>query len=167
MLIRIRIQRAAKGARFVHPMDPSPRTAILVPGFQQGKTIRVFPNGWDHHVERFKPQCIVAPVEMLRALTARDLRLEHAVIAFTYQDDPGVSSADRDLFWRAFGVPVFEQYLSADNKLLAMECDAHAGLHVVRGCEDFALEREACPCGQRTPRISRGSRVDELVELLA
>lgn len=166
MQIRIRIARSEKGARFVHPMDPAPRTAILVPGFQETKFIRVFPNGWDRDALRFRPQSIAAPVDVLRALAAKELRLEHAVVAFTYEDDGAVSGADRELFWRAFGVPVFEQYLSADNRLLAMECESHSGLHVVHGCEGMSLDREPCGCGNKSPRIARGARINELVELL-
>ena len=148
-------------------MDPAPRTAILAPGFQADRAIRVFPRGWDEQAARFEPQSIAAPLEELHRLADQNLRLEHAVIALTYEGEGGLSSADRDLFWRAFGVPVFEQYLDRNNQLLAMECDAHSGLHVLRGCESLALDREPCACGDRTPRISRGSRVEELVALLA
>lgn len=167
MIIRIRLQRSDNGARFVHPLDPAPRTAILAPGFQANKTTRVFPRGWDEQAARFQPQSIAAPLEQLHRLAAQGLRLEHAVIAFTYGGEEGLSSADRESFWRAFGVPVFEQYLDAHNRLLAMECDAHSGLHVVAGCGDLHLEHEPCACGNRSPRISRGARVEELVELLA
>ena len=64
-------------------------------------------------------------------------------------------------------MPVYEQYLDANNQLLAMECYAHSGLRVIRGCEDHRLDRETCTCGDRTPRLSRGRRSEELVELLA
>ena len=167
MIIRIRLQRPDQAARFVHPMDPAPRTAILAPGFQANKTTRVFPRGWDEQAVRFQPQSIAAPLVELHRLAAQGLRLEHAVIAFTYEGEDGLSSADRELFWRAFGVPVFEQRLDSRNRVLAMECDAHSGLHVLGGCDDLRLEREPCACGNRSPRISRGARVDELVELLA
>ena len=167
MTVRIRFQRPDHAAPFVHPMDPAPRTAILAPGFQATKTTRVFPRGWDEQAARFQPQSIAAPLEELRRLAEQGLRLEHAVIAFTYEGEEGLSSADRELFWRAFGVPVFEQYLNANNQLLAMECDAHSGLHVLDGCGDLHFEHEPCACGNRSPRISRGARVEELVELLA
>jgi hypothetical protein len=168
MLVRIRIQlHNQPGARFVHPMNPAPRTAVLAPGFRDGRMARVFRHGWNEHAERYRPQAIAARREELHRLTGRGLRLEHAVIVLTQEEEPGLSGMDRDLFWRAFGVPVFEQYLNKDNLLLAMECDAHAGLHVLRGCEHLALEREACVCGDRSPRVSRGTRLEELVRLLA
>ena len=167
MTVRIRFQRSDNGARFVHPMDPAPRTAILAPGFQSNKTTRIFPRGWDQQAARFQPESIAAPLEELRRLASEGLRLEHAVIALTYEGEEGLSIADRELFWRGFGVPVFEQLLDSENRLLAMECDAHSGLHVLGDCQDLHLEREPCGCGDRSPRISRGARVEELVELLA
>jgi hypothetical protein len=167
MTIRIRFHRHASGARFVHPMNPVPRTAVLSSGFEATKMVRVFPRGWDEHAVRFQPTSIAAPLDQLRNLVHAGLRLEHAVIAFSYEGQAGLSPADRDLFWQAFGVPVFEQVLGRNNELLAMECDAHSGLHVVSGCSGLHLESEPCACGDRTPRLACGSRVEELVELLA
>jgi len=165
MLVRIR--RPSKGAHFVHPIDPTPRTAILAPGFRPTRTVRVFAEGWNDRVRRFDPCSIAGPLEQLRSL-ARDVwPLEQAVVAFTYAGGPMISPHDRDSFWRAFGVPVYEQYLSPKNKLLAIECDAHCGLHVISGCEEFPLEHEVCACGNPAPRLTRGSRIEELAGLLA
>jgi hypothetical protein len=148
-------------------MDPMPRTAILAPGFQETKLVRVFPNGWIENAARFRPSSIAGPPEQLRRLTRARLQMRHAVIVFTYEDQPGLSQADRELFWDAFGVPVFEQYLGPNNELQAMECEAHSGLHVVSGCGGLGVEQEKCACGNPAPRLSRGSRIEELVELLA
>jgi len=148
-------------------MDSDSRTAVLARGFQETNTVRVFPCGWNERAARFQPASIAGPVEQLRKLISKDLRLEHAVIVFTYDGEPGLSHQDRELFWSAFAVPVFEQYLDRRNELLAMECDAHSGLHVVTGCDDLPLEREVCACGSMTPRLSRTARIEELVELLA
>ena len=167
MIVRLRFQRSAKNATFIHPMNPAPRTAILAPGFRGTRNARVFEEGWCERAARFRPESIAAPVSELRRLAAEGLRLDHSVVALTYEGEDGLNLPDRELFWRAFGVPVYEQYLDANNQLLAMECDAHSGLHVIRGCEDHRLDRETCACGDRTPRLARGPRVEELVELLA
>jgi hypothetical protein len=167
MIIRIRIRRPALDAQFIHPMNPVPRTAVLAPGFRETKMVRVFPRGWDDHAARFQPSAIAGSVDELRRLAVMELRLEHAVVAFTYEGEAGLSGADRDLFWQSFGVPVFEQLLGSHNELLASECDAHSGLHVVSGCSGLRLDSEACGCGNRAPRLSRGHRVEELVGLLA
>lgn len=147
-------------------MDPTPRTAILAPGFQETKLVRVFPAGWTEEAARFHPSSIAGPAEQLRRLTERGLELKHAVVAFTYQGQAALSEDDRDLFWESFGVPVFEQHLGAGNELLAMECEAHAGLHVLRDFGESQLDRNSCVCGNPAPRFHR-RRIDELAEMLA
>jgi hypothetical protein len=170
MIIHIRYRPRTVGARFVHPIDPMPRTAILASGFLETKMARVFPQGWDALVARFKPTSIAGPIERLRQIAREGVRLDHAVIVLTYPGESGLSHADRDMLWRDLGVPVFEQYLDRKNRLLAMECDAHSGMHVVAGCAGLELESDPCACGNRAPRLSggvRGARIEELAELLA
>jgi hypothetical protein len=160
-------RRRKDGARFVHPMDPMPRTAILAPGFQETKLVRVFPLGWNEEAARFAPTSIAGPMEQLRRLTKLGLQLKHAVIVFTYDGRSRLSDDDRDLFWNAFGVPVFEQHLGPGNELLAMECDAHAGVHLVGNFGKLRADRNSCACGNPAPRLPRRPRVEELAELLA
>jgi hypothetical protein len=163
----VRIRRPHTGARFVHPMHPEPRTAILTGGFQETKDVRVFPRGWSESAERFRPSSIAGPPEQLRKLARKAVSVENCLIVFTYEGHAGLSHSDREVFWKAFGVPVFEQYLGPGNELLAMECDAHSGLHVVTGCEELHLERDVCACGSHAPRLSRAARIEELAGLLA
>jgi hypothetical protein len=163
----VRIRRPSKGAHFIHPIDPAPRTAILAPGFRETRLVRIFPQGWNERARRFDPRSIAGPLEQMRNLALAAWPLEQAVVVFTYTEAPGISPQDRESLWKAFGVPVFEQYLSPRNKLLASECDAHSGLHVVSGCEGFPLERDVCACGNPAPRLTRGSRLEELAGLLA
>ena len=163
----VRIRRPFQGAHFVHPIDPAPRTAILAAGFRESRLVRTFPQGWNERARRFRPGTIAGPLDQLRSLAREEWPLEQAVIVFTYAGGPGVSPLDRESLWKAFGVPVFEQFLGPRNRLLATECDAHWGLHVVSSCEGFPLEYEVCPCGNPAPRITRGSRIEELASLLA
>jgi hypothetical protein len=166
----LKIRRRESGALFIHPMDPTPRTAILTPGFQETKLVRVFPAGWTEEAARFHPSSIAGPTEQLRRLAKRGLQLTralgHAVVVFTYDGQAGLSEEDRDLFWDAFGVPVFEQHLGPGNQLLAMECEAHAGLHVTTDFDDPRLDRNCCVCGNPAPRFQR-RRIDELADMLA
>jgi hypothetical protein len=162
----VKIRRPHTGASFLHPLDPEPRTAILARGFQETKNVRVFPRGWNDSAARFEPSSVAGPAEQVRKLAASAVRLENSLIVFTYEGRSGLSHEDREMFWNAFGVPVFEQYLGPHNELLAMECDAHSGLHVVRGCDDLHQERDVCACGNQAPRLSRVARIEELAELL-
>jgi len=155
MVLRIRIPLLARVVAFQHPLDPIPRTAILARGFRESRSIRAFPGGWSEEAARFAPAAIAAPARELHRLRASGIKPSHAVIALTYDGGRGLMAEDRELFWQAFGVPVFEQYLSARNALLAAECEAHAGLHVVSGCQGFKLEHTPCACGNPAPRLLR------------
>ncbi len=167
MIIRIKLQRRKAGAQFVHPMNPMPRTAILAPGFRDTKLTRVFPAGWNDSAARFQPSSIAGTPDQLRVIARQGMRLQHSVVAFSYDGQPGLTAADRNMFWKAFGVPVFEQLLSAGNELLAMECDAHDGMHLIGNFENMKAGKSLCPCGNPAPRLARPRRVEELVEMLA
>ena len=167
MIVRIKIRRHKDGARFVHPMDPMPRTAILAPGFQQSKLARVFPSGWSEEAARFQPSSIAGTPEQLRVLARQGVRVQHSVVAFCYDGQAGLTAADRNMFWKAFGVPVFEQMLNSSNQLIAMECDAHDGLHLIGDFENLKAGKSLCACGNPAPRLNRPRRIEELAELLA
>jgi hypothetical protein len=137
------------------------RTAILVRGFAQTRQVRVFPEGWSERVARFEPQMLAARIVQLRRLACSRARppISHALVVLRYDTDPPPSQEDRDRLWRLFGVPVFEQYLNERNEVLAMECDAHSGLHVVRGFLDSALDATLCCCGNPAPRLQLQKQV--------
>ncbi len=165
--MRLTFRRRPSGATFVHPIDPAPRTAVLAAGFSQTKLTRVFAQGWNERAARFAPASIAGSWEQVLQVARASGRVEHSIVVFTYPGESGLSAVEREYLWNMFGVPVFEQYLGPNCELLATECDAHAGLHVVNGYEELDLEHEVCSCGNRAPRLARGSRIDELAALLA
>jgi len=88
----------------------------------------------------YRPQVLAGPVSALRelagavlddpaALTSPDLGIIVLIGPGHHPPEP----ADRDLFWRAFQLPVFEQLRSRTGELLAWECEAHRGLHADPG----------------------------------
>lgn len=125
------------------PLARVPRTAVLMPGFSASGRVQVFTSDWERRLRLFRPEAIAAPVAVLRAL-AESVRgasfalppLEHAVIAFSRVGEDPISEADRELFWQIFQVPIFEQLLGFDGRVVARECEAHDGLHIE---EDDAL----------------------------
>jgi hypothetical protein len=168
MILRVHLRRRKTGARFVHPMVPMPRTAILAPGFRETKLSRVFPAGWNEAASRFQPTSIAGPPDQLRRLARGSVLPRHSVVVFSYEgQEERLTAADRELFWKTFGVPVFEELLSAGNELIAMECDAHNGLHLVGDFQNLKAGISTCPCGNPAPRMERQRRIDELVQLLA
>jgi hypothetical protein len=165
--MRLTFRRRPSGATFLHPIDPAPRTAVLAPGFSETKLARVFAQGWNERAARFAPLSVAGSWDQVLQVARAGGRVEHSIVVFTYPGEAGLSAVEREFLWDTFGVPVFEQYLGAKGELLATECDAHSGLHVVNGYEELDLEHEACSCGNRAPRLVRGSRIDELSALLA
>jgi hypothetical protein len=124
---------------------------------------------------------LVASVGELRRMAAVARPQEYPVIARTGIRHGALTQADRDVFWKAFRVPVFEQLLGLSGELLAEECEAHEGLHVIgeaaiferRGKELAAtsllalrtpvlrvltgltgeIDRGLCPCGRPGERL--------------
>jgi len=160
MQVRIRIRGSV--GRYIRPRiratfraPLAARTAILVRGFAQTRRIRVFPEGWSERTSRFAPEILAARIAQLRELACHIDRppISHALVVLRYQSDLPLTQDDRDRLWRAFGVPIFEQYLDERNEVLAAECDAHCGLHVVQGCGDLPLDPSPCGCGNPAPRL--------------
>lgn len=132
---------AAKG-NFLYPVDPRPRTAVIMPqasgpGFAKSSGLRLLGVNWRRKLARSGVAAIAAPVDMLREMSAAIKNgeltigpLTNAVIAFTGVNLGELTGQDRELFWDVFQVPVFEQYLGFDGRLVAWECEAHDGLHV-------------------------------------
>ena len=124
--------------RLRYPTNHQIRTAVLGPRLVESDSVRVFHPDWVDQIGQFRPEAIAGPVAVLIRLaeaTAQAdppiLSVTRAIVAFTGLEHGALSEAERDKLWRAFEVPIFEQYLGADGSLLAWECEAHAGLHTV------------------------------------
>ncbi len=153
--MRFQFRRKAGLAALVHPLHPVPRTAVLAAGFEESRLIRGFPNGWSEELAQFRPSALAGSFDAMRPLTIRshDLDLRHAIIIFHHDLERRLRDSERDLLWKAFGVPVFEQMLDRENSLLAMECEAHEGLHLMVAMPDVPLDHVPCPCGNLHPRL--------------
>jgi|ERR1051326_5205564 hypothetical protein len=145
MLYSLRSSKAA--ASFVHPLDPAPRTAILVPGFQSTRSIRVFPEGWNDSARKFAPASVAGTLDQLLSLADEGVQLTHAVICLAWDREEFLTPSQRGFLWNAFGVPIFEQYLSPQNVLLAFECDAHTALHATPAYKGPTFDQFECACG--------------------
>jgi hypothetical protein len=147
---------AARKPAFVYPIPPAPRTAVLIPGFRSRGKVRLFADGWSAKAARFKPQAIAGTLAQFEAIAATDISVSHAIIVIGRCDDARLTEADREKLWTRFRVPVFEQIVGEDRKLLAAECEAHFGLHVVgKMPPDVVGKLDTSPCGclRTTPRI--------------
>ncbi|MBV6433190.1 MAG: hypothetical protein IANPNBLG_03367 [Bryobacteraceae bacterium] len=172
------------------PLGDTGKTALLAGGFEESGSLRSFPYAAHDELEEFAPDSLAGPVHRLCALaedaiegrlTMRPLR--SVVIAFTGLRHGCLKQEDRDLLWRAFQAPVFEQFRGFSQELLAWECEAHDGLHIqienaifeisahgnqllltCLDCAEYSLlrmgtemtgriVRTPCGCGDASPRL--------------
>lgn len=171
------------------PLGSIGRTAMLADGFEESELVRTFTCLTLEELEEYEPDSLAGPVWRLKNLAelslAGRMRLESlrgALLVFTGLKHGCLKSQDRDLLWRAFQVPVFEQFRGYSQELLAWECEAHDGLHIhpdnaifeaprdgellLTGlaCEEYSLLRVGtemngrlvttpCGCGNPSPRL--------------
>ncbi|MBM3763660.1 MAG: hypothetical protein FJW36_25945 [Acidobacteria bacterium] len=98
------------------------------------------------------------------AVEARTMALPQlceAIVALQGVAEGMLFEGERDMLWRCFGVPVYEQWLGLDGELLAWECGAHQGLHFQTGraeLEEVAGELVLTSWyGLRTPVLRLGT----------
>lgn len=168
---RVHIRICPTGEHVTGPWQAHPKIAVLAPWFRVNGGARVFSGSACEGLRHYHPGALAGPIPELRRLAETFLEgnvelpsLEFGVLAFTGSSRPRLTEADRELFWRAFQVPVFEQFRGPRGQLQATECEAHHGLHVVREAVLAELNgaeilHEPCPCGASTPRaVSKLSR---------
>lgn len=146
------------------PWQTQARTAVLCPWFRVNGA-RVFFEVSLQILRRHQPDVLAGPADAIRKMAHLVLQEggavplpEYGILVFTGDSAPQMTEADRDLFWRAFQVPVFEQYRDKQGELVAAECEAHQGLHIVARNTPFNVGSlriidEPCSCGTKTPRL--------------
>jgi len=145
-------------APFQYPIAPAPRTIVLVDWFDPSpaRAVQTFAEGWTRQASAFAPAAVAGTREQLLSLAADPPPLTHALIVLARPGDPLTTVAERDQLWRAFGLPMFEQIIAEDGRLLAAECEAHDGLHISiagRTWDAYWIESAPCACGQKSPRL--------------
>jgi hypothetical protein len=119
-------------------------------------------------LRQYAPEALALPLSTALSFADWKLRglelpsLKVALVVFSsITPEPGILAPHhRDLLWKAFGLPVFEQLRGRDGRVIAWECEVHDGLHLdaaaVAGiATGFSVEvdPEACACGLETPRL--------------
>ena len=174
---------------FRSPLEHTPKTAILMAGFQQTSGVKMIAGNWSKGLKRFGASALAAPLTVLRELAAavetgeQEINgLKHFVIPFTGGEQGELREEDREQFWRVFQVPLFEQRLGFDGRVIAYECEAHSGMHILperAAFEETAnsellltsltdlrhptlrvgtrtsgkIQHECCDCGNASPRL--------------
>jgi hypothetical protein len=155
--------RANQAQAFCFPLPTPARIALLEAGFRPG------PNMCECTVDDLPwlriwgPEALVLPLSLALLLANRKQlglfelpSLDTALVVLTSLDESPLASRHRDLLWRVFGVPVFEQLRGSDGAVIASECEVHDGLHF-QHAQFPGLKGEIvadhCACGAETPRL--------------
>ena len=150
--------RRRRRPQFTYPGAGSPRIAVIHDTLRARRPSRSFrPEMPDLDVQlaRFSPQVIAAPYEVLLALSAA-VQPTHAVVVLSKPSGARLITRERDRLWSLFEVPSFEQVISDGGELLASECDAHDGLHILADPAQLgfpAQDGARCRCGSLVPRV--------------
>lgn len=149
---------------FHYPLPRTPRVALLRSGLDHGRSVRHFDDSAPDFMERlaqFRPESFAGSFDQLMRIARANLLhcLDiRAVVVLAAAGSTPLGAAERDELWRRFGAPVFEQQLDSDGKLVATECEAHDGLHLLdmrAAVAGAALDDSPCACGKTTARIKR------------
>lgn len=121
--------------------------------------MRVFPQGWCAEAARFAPQAIAGSLTQFEAIASTEMTVSHAIVVIGRIEDARVTEQDREKLWARFRVPVFEQIVGEDGALLAAECEAHCGLHLMGPGIGLSpdntgtIDTSPCGCGKTSPRF--------------
>ena len=122
---QLKISRHVQLETLRFPLDFAGRIAILDSGFQSGGNMREFTDPDVRWLRQYAPEAIVCPLDVALSLADQKIRglielpsLTIALVVTTKFDDSPLEDHHRDLLWRAFGVPVFEQLRGPDGKVL-------------------------------------------------
>jgi hypothetical protein len=149
---------------FQFPLTGRARIALIDADFRAASGMRTFRFGDDAELRGFAPDSLALPLNSALVLADRKLRclidlptLKRAVVVFT---DELMLPHHRDLIWKAFGLPIFEQLRDEHGRVIARECEVHDGLHfdpsLIASLEEIVeINRGVCECGAETPRLQR------------
>ncbi|MGH9632656.1 MAG: hypothetical protein ACRD7E_30485 [Bryobacteraceae bacterium] len=123
---------------FRYPIDPAPYLTIVQEATQRAARTDWIRSCAPAELDQLRERGLAAPLGLWRELAAAPVPLRYPIVAFSGLRHGAMTQEDRDLFWDAFRVPVFEQFLGLAGEVLAEECQAHTGLHV--RTEDTVVE---------------------------
>ena len=76
-------------------------------------------------------EVLVAPATLLSGVTGKAWRPGSALVVLTGPGRGYIDDAEIERLWKVFRVPSFERLCDARGKVVASECEAHNGLHLL------------------------------------
>jgi hypothetical protein len=190
MRVRIRWHSAAKQPYCPLPFPARPDSRVAQVGdFPILQGLPWFYVEWCEALIKLRPTIVIGHHNALRRLSELvtrqkiDFPVDGALFSLTRVGERPLLDTMREQLWQAFGVPVFEMYVTGNGIILASECEAHNGWHVnpqtaciskLVGEPHVVLNRigdsgkafqalgmgfaadvttDLCECGQATPRV--------------
>jgi hypothetical protein len=157
--------------QFTFPLSGPVRVALLEEGFRTDANVRTCSPDDMAWLHSYAPEALVVPLDLALSLADRKRRgilelpsVRTAIVVLTSGEDSPLTDDYRDLLWRAWGVPIFEQLRGPDGTIIASECEVHDGLHLLtaqdplpRAWTELEIVRGVCECGAETPRLRRST----------
>jgi hypothetical protein len=148
------------------PLPVPARLAVVDADFHLATNMKAFAVHDIRGLADYAPEALALPLGSALALADQKLHgrldlpsLKLAIVVFSSLDLNAagpLGGHHRDLLWKAFGLPVFEQLRGWDGRVFARECEVHDGLHFEEALltlHSAETLRVPCDCGKETPRL--------------
>ena len=118
------------------------RIAQVGSGPRLGEPVHIFSEGRWGELSAFAPDVLLGTIpdlqrfmEAMRSERVPSPSVHRAICVLTTLGARPIDDCVRRALWQAFGVPTFEILVSSTGKILASECEAHEGWHIMPGTE--------------------------------
>jgi hypothetical protein len=167
---------------------PGAKVTIVGAPIEPNRNVSVLPASQWQRLHLSKVSLLAATPTVLRQVVAcvecslmALPKLHDGIVVLNSVENGLLRPGERDMLWRCFGLPVFEQWLGLEGELLAHECAVHQGLHLNTNAADFEwrdgqllvtsllarqwithrletgwtgeIDTRPCPCGDSRPRL--------------
>lgn len=142
--------------RLSYVLQPRPRVVSYGIGFDD---LPCLPENESFDPGRYGAETVALPARLLPAVWKTSWTPDFPVVIFTGPGFGNLTQSGRELIWRRWGVPAYEQRLSVSGDLLAEECDAHDWLHLNPEADfEGYCENRRCSCGYSGPVLAAGGQ---------
>ena len=155
---------ADRRPELAYPLFPAPRMAVLGCEVRSAPGVHCLNNWTAAEVESIRPLALAASFPNLETLATMMRRgqlalpdLQYPLLVFSRPGDGALGQQQHDAIWSWFALPCFEQIRDSHGHLLAHECEARDGFHLLGDTRPSQiggrLLHSLCECGQVSPRV--------------
>ena len=154
---------------FQYPLVPCPTVTVICDALHVPAGAARISERSAVEPHKLRTETLAAPASVLLEM-GQGWMPQYPMVAFTGARHGFLDDDDRDRLWRRFAMPVFEQLVDDEGRVVASECEAHAGLHIYTPIRHVLSEGEIlldgrpsgiaaressglCGCGRIGPRL--------------